>query len=90
MAVGDTVGNFFGASEDFQPSSGVEDIITWIHGTNSNLAVNKDGSATSDIETWDPAVGLAESRLLLPISNTNFIGTPASSAGFISGVQTNA
>lgn len=87
MAIGDTIGNFFAASEDFQPAVGVEDVITYAAGGNANLLTVKNGSAFG-VESWAPAV--TDKNVKIFISNAIFLGTPASSTGVVTGVQTNA
>jgi len=89
MVVGDAVGVFLAATETHQPASGVENVITFVQGGNSNLGFITDATTDRAIVGWDPAVSLNMDQHKIFISNTNFIETPASSTGFISGIVTN-
>jgi len=89
LAIGDAVIVFLAASETHQPASGVENCITFVRGTNSNLGFITNATSDIDIEGWDPAVGLNIDIHKIFISNTSFIETPASSVGVISGIVTN-
>jgi hypothetical protein len=89
MAIGDSIDDHIAASTDLQPSAGVEDAVTLVAGTNTNLSQWKDGSVTVNVQEHSTGVTSGK-RLLTYITNTNYFGTIASGPCRIGGVQTNA
>lgn len=89
MAIGDAVALLLGASTDFQPAAGVEDVINHVQGGNLNLAQWKDGAAVQNISEWSSAI-VDSKDIRGYITNSLFLGTIAGSTGCVQGVQVNA